>query len=208
MELREGRYIEAAPERELVRPEPQRRVTKVPARLIGIGGNGEQLLDTAAGDRRDNAELGQMRPDGVDHRGLMRLSFSPAEPLLNQCSIWKRKAQRDIAPGKAEEARVNVQLAEVALQQMSLMRRFPVSSAAPGSRKTPISPRGARGQSRLATVVQLDPIHVVGRAPAAIYFQRGEKLKSLDQAAEQREFGLILPTSDKYRYKGRLVAGT
>jgi len=49
---------------------------------------------------------------------------------------------------------------------------------------------------------------VVGQAPAAAYFQRGETLPSIGQIAARREFGLVLPTGDKYMHKGRLVAGT
>ena len=67
-----------------------------------------------------------------------------------------------------------------------------------------------RDQSRLATIVQLDPIRVVGHAPAMAYFQRSgqgsEVLKSLEQTAEQRAFDLILPTGDTYPHRGRLVA--
>src|SRR5262245_39198761 len=63
----------------------------------------------------------------------------------------------------------------------------------------------ARDRSRLATVVQLDPIHVIGQAPAAMYFQRGGGvLKTLEQTSAQREFALVLPTGDKYPHKGRL----
>jgi hypothetical protein len=65
-----------------------------------------------------------------------------------------------------------------------------------------------RDQSRLATIVQLDPIDVVGQAPAAMYFQRGEILTSLEQTAQRREFRLVLPNGDKYPHQGRAVAGS
>jgi multidrug efflux pump subunit AcrA (membrane-fusion protein) len=65
----------------------------------------------------------------------------------------------------------------------------------------------ARGQS-LANIFQLNPIHVIGQAPADKYFQRGEILTSVTQAAERREFGLVLPTGDKYPFKGHPIAGT
>jgi hypothetical protein len=64
----------------------------------------------------------------------------------------------------------------------------------------------AGDQSRLATVAQLDPIHVVGKAPAAMYFQRGEVLRTIEQVADQREFRLVLPTRDTYPHEGRPVA--
>ena len=60
----------------------------------------------------------------------------------------------------------------------------------------------------LATIFQLDPIHVIGQAPADKYFQRGEIITSLEQEAERREFSLVLPTGGKYPPKGHLVAGT
>jgi hypothetical protein len=39
-----------------------------------------------------------------------------------------------------------------------------------------------------------------------MYLQRGEIIKTLEQAAEQRELGLVLPTGDKYPHKSHLVA--
>jgi hypothetical protein len=33
----------------------------------------------------------------------------------------------------------------------------------------------------------LDPIHIVGQTPAAMYFQRGEYFTSIDQTAARRE---------------------
>ena len=65
----------------------------------------------------------------------------------------------------------------------------------------------ARDPSRLATIVQLDPIHAIGQAPAAMYFQRSGLHKGLEQGAEQVEFALVLPTGDKYPHKGHIVAG-
>ena len=46
-----------------------------------------------------------------------------------------------------------------------------------------------------------DPIDVVGQAPAAMYFQRGEILTSLEQTAQRREFRLVLPNGDRYPHQ-------
>lgn len=35
--------------------------------IIGISRNGEQLIDASAADRCDNAKLGKLRPDRIDH---------------------------------------------------------------------------------------------------------------------------------------------
>jgi RND family efflux transporter MFP subunit len=127
--------------------------------------------------------------------------------VASKMQLLEAEAQRDIMAAKAEEARANMQLAELALNQMKLYAPISGIISRPLIREGAYITKEAREQSRLATIVQLDPIHVVGQAPAAMYFQRGEILKSLEQAAEQREFGLVLPTGDNYPHKGRLVAG-
>jgi RND family efflux transporter MFP subunit len=127
--------------------------------------------------------------------------------VASEMQYLEAEAERDMAAGKADEARANAQLAEIALQQMKLYAPISGIISRPWVNEGTYITKEARDQSRLATIVQLDPIHVVGRAPALMYFQRGQILKSLEEAAEQREFGLVLPTGDRYPYKGRLVAG-
>jgi membrane fusion protein (multidrug efflux system) len=126
--------------------------------------------------------------------------------VASQMEFLNAEAQRDIAAAKAEEARANEQLAELAVQQTKLYAPISGIISRPLIKEGTYITKEARDQSRLATIVQLDPIYVVSRAPAAIYFQRGEIIKTLAQAAEQREFGLVLPTGDKYPHKGHLVA--
>src|SRR5262249_16967993 len=130
-----------------------------------------------------------------------------ARNVGSEMKLLEMQAQRDIAAAKVEEARANAAIAEIALQQMKLYA--PISGIISRSliKEGAYITKEARDQSRLATIVQLDPIDVVGQAPAAMYFQRGTTLKSLEQAVEQREFELVLPTGDKYSHKGRLVAG-
>jgi RND family efflux transporter MFP subunit len=131
-----------------------------------------------------------------------------ARNVASQMQLLEAQAQRGIAAAKAEEARANMQLAELALTQMKLYAPISGVISRPSIREGAYITKEARDQSRLATIVQLDPIHVVGQAPAAMYFQRGEVLKSLEEVAEQREFGLMLPTGDRYPHKGRPVAGS
>jgi membrane fusion protein (multidrug efflux system) len=130
----------------------------------------------------------------------------------SEMEFLEAEAQRDIAAAKAEEARANVQLAALALSQMKLYSPISGLVSRPLLREGTYITKEARDQSRLATVVQLDPIQVVGQAPAALYFQRSgsgeEAIRSLEQVAGQREFGLILPTGDVYPHKGHLVAGS
>jgi hypothetical protein len=60
---------------------------------------------------------------------------------------------------------------------------------------------------RLAMIVRLDPIDVIGQVPADKYFLRGEIITSVEKAAERYEFSLMLPSGDKYPLKGHLIAG-
>jgi membrane fusion protein (multidrug efflux system) len=128
--------------------------------------------------------------------------------VASKMQLLEAQAERDIAAAKAKEARANMQLAELALMEMKLYAPISGVISRPFIREGAYITKEARDQSRLATVVQLDPIQVVGQVPAAMYFQRGEVLKSIDQIAEQREFNLVLPTGDKYPHKGRPVAGS
>jgi multidrug efflux pump subunit AcrA (membrane-fusion protein) len=116
------------------------------------------------------------------------------------------QARQEISAAKVDEARANVGLAKVDLMQMKLYA--PIS----GIIGRPLIKEGAyiTKESReqiFATIAQLNPIHVIGHAPVDKYFQRGEKLTSIEQAAERREYGLMLPTGDKYPLKGHLVGG-
>src|SRR5262249_54789240 len=115
--------------------------------------------------------------------------------------LLEMQAQRNIAAAKVEEARANAAIAEIALQQMKLYAPISGLISRPSIKEGAYITKEARDQSRLATIVQLDPIDVIGLAPAVMYFQRGTTLKSLEQAAEQREFELVLPTGDSIRTK-------
>ena len=126
----------------------------------------------------------------------------------SEMQLLEAEAQRDLAAARADEARANVQLAELALQQMKLYAPITGIISRPLVNEGTYITKEARDQSRLATIVQLDPIRVVGQAPAAMYFQRGETVPSIEQIAERREFGIVLPTGDKYPHRGRLVGGT
>jgi len=130
-----------------------------------------------------------------------------ARDVGSEMQLLEAQAQRDIAAAKIDEARANASIAEIALQQMKLYAPISGIVSRPFIKEGAYITKEARDQSRLATIVQLDPIDVIGQAPATMYFQRGTTLKSLEQAAEQREFELVLPTGDKYPHKGYLVAG-
>src|SRR5215470_7818050 len=131
-----------------------------------------------------------------------------ARNVGSEMELLETQAQRDIAAAKVEEARANAAIADIALQQTKLYAPISGIISRPLIKEGAYITKEARDQSRLATIVQLDPINVIGQATATMYFERGTALKTLEQTAEQREFGLVLPTGHKYPHKGRVVAGT
>jgi len=160
------------------------------------------LALTQAGSKQAEAQL---RLAGINLRNKQTLR---SRNTGSEMEFLEAEAQRDIAAAKAEEARANVQLAELALSQMRLYAPISGLVSRPMVREGTYITKEARDQSRLATVVQLDPIRLVGQPPAAMYFQRGETVTNLEQIAQQRAFGLVLPTGDVYPHKGHLVAGS
>ena len=133
----------------------------------------------------------------------LRTRSGAAERLLETT-----EAQRQTATAKVEEARATMHLAELAWQQMRLYAPMSGIISRPLVKEGAYITKEAPNQSRLATIAQLDPIHVVGRAPAAMYFQRSGLHESLQHGAEDVEFALMLPTGAKYAHKGHIVAGS
>jgi RND family efflux transporter MFP subunit len=129
-----------------------------------------------------------------------------ARNVASEVEFLEAQAKQQIAAAKVDEARANVGLAEVDLTQMKLYAPISGIISRPSIKEGAYITKEARDQV-FATIAQLDPIHVIGHAPADKYFQRGEKLTSIEQVAERREFGLILPTGDKYPLKGHLIGG-
>jgi len=129
-----------------------------------------------------------------------------ARNVTSEMEFLESQAQRDIAAAKVEEARANVGLAEEDLKNTKLYAPISGIISRPLIKEGAYITNEARDQS-LATIAQLDPINVIGQPPVDKYFQHTEKLTSIEQAAERREFGLILPTGDMYPLKGHLIGG-
>lgn len=62
-------------------------------------------------------------------------------------------------------------------------------------------------KSRMARIIQLDPIRVAAEAPFEVYYER-RLITASDEATRQAiELTLILPNGVRYPHKGRLVSG-
>jgi RND family efflux transporter MFP subunit len=175
---------------------------------------GDLLFEFAPQDNELSIALAQARQKQADAQlRLAEVKLSKARTLrtrkvASEMELAEAEAERDLAAGRADEARAIAQLAELALQQTKLYAPISGIISRPLVHEGTYITKETRDQSRLATIVQLDPIDVVGQAPAAMYFQRGEILTSLEQTAQRREFRLVLPNGDKYPHQGRAVAGS
>src|SRR5262245_15941517 len=105
----------------------------------------------------------QLRLAEVDLKNKQTLR---ARNIASEMEFLEAEAQRDIAAAKADEARTNVELAEISLQQMKLYAPISGIISRPLVKEGTYITKETREQSRLATIVQLDPIDVIGRAPA------------------------------------------
>jgi RND family efflux transporter MFP subunit len=174
---------------------------------------GDLLFEFGARDKELSVALAQANLKQAEAQlRLADVKLKNAQTLRSrnvgsEMQLLEAQAQRDLAAAQADQARANAGLAELALQQMKLYAPITgLISRSLVNEGTYIT-KEARDQSRLATIIQLDPIRAIGQAPAAMYFQRSGLHKSLEQGAEQIEFAMLLPTGDKYPHKGRVVAG-
>lgn len=174
---------------------------------------GDLLFEFGSSDKEISVALAQANLKQAEAQlSLAEVKLKNAQELrtrnvASEMQLLESQAQRDLAAAQVDQAGANLRLAELALGQMKLYAPIDgIISQSLASEGTYIT-KEARDQSRLATIVQLDPIRVIGKAPAAMYFQRGEIITSIEQAATQREFSLLLPTGDRYPHKGRFVAG-
>lgn len=126
----------------------------------------------------------------------------------SEMQVLEAQAQRDIAVANVEEASAGVAIGEIALNQMKLFAPISGLISRPFIREGAYVTLEARDATRMAIIVQLDPIKVVGEVPFDVYLQRRKLFENREQAADKLRFTLILPDKQKYLHAGRLVAGS
>ena len=179
--------------------------------LFEFSSSSKQLSLEAAQARQHLMEA-QLRLDEVRLENTQTLR---TRNVSSKMQLLEAQAQRDIAAANAEEARANVGLAERALGYMKLFAPIDGVISRPFVKEGTYITMIARDQSRMATIIQLNPIQVVGEVPFDAYLQRRELLEnpanyieSHDKAIQQLEFTIILSNGEKYAHTGRRVAGT
>ncbi len=128
--------------------------------------------------------------------------------VTSDMQLLEAEAKREIAVANVEEATANVNLAQLLLEQMKLYAPITGVISRPFVREGSYITKAAQTENRLASVVQLDPVRVVGRVPYHAYLARRNALGSHEKAASDLAFGLIFPTEEIYPLTGQLVASS
>lgn len=128
--------------------------------------------------------------------------------VASKMALVEAEAKRDIAAAQAKEAQSNVRLAELALEQMKLYAPITGVISQASVMQGAYIAKEARDESRLSTIVNLDPILVIGWVPYPVYFARRDALETPIRAAEGLKFTMLLPSGDEYPAPGRLAAGS
>jgi RND family efflux transporter MFP subunit len=130
-----------------------------------------------------------------------------ARDVSSEIELLEAQAQHEIAAANLQEADANVGLAEIDLGYTKLFAPIDGVIGPSSAREGAYIELEARVQSTLATIVQLDPINVVGEVPFATFLQREKGADGTKRAAAVTEFILTLPNGETYAYSGRMVDG-
>ena len=131
-----------------------------------------------------------------------------ARDVSSEIELLEVQAQHDIAAANLQEADANVGLAEIDLGYTKLLAPIDGVIGPSSVREGAYIELEARVQSTLATIVQLDPITVVGEVPIATFLQRQKGSGGTKQGVDGTEFTLTLPNGETYAHTGRMVGGT
>jgi RND family efflux transporter MFP subunit len=131
-----------------------------------------------------------------------------ARNVASDMQLLEAEAKQEIASANAEQARANVSLAELNLSYMQLYAPIAGVIGRAFVNEGAYITKEARAQSRLATVVQLDPIQVIGQVPYNVYYARRHVLGTPGKFNQHLEFDLLLPSGEKYMLPGSLVGGS
>lgn len=147
-----------------------------------------------------------------------RATLKDAEAKLKRATVLKKRdvtseAQLLEAEAARDIAAADVELAESALglQNMGLMQ---LTQKAPfsGIMSAPLVKENGwhdvtKNEIRMATITQLDPIHVIGEVPYSVYSERRKILKTDDAVKAGLVLSIVLPDGETYPHEGKLVSG-
>lgn len=131
-----------------------------------------------------------------------------ARNVSSEMQVLEAQAQRGIAAANVDAAKANVGIAQLQLDQTRLLSPIDGMISQPFVREGAYLTLQALDQNRLAVIIQLDPIRIVGEVPFDAYAERRELFDIRKTGGDALEYTLVLPNGEKYSHTGRLVAGT
>ena len=127
--------------------------------------------------------------------------------VASQASLDVAMAKRDVAAAKQANAKTAVEIRELTIKEFSLYAPFDGVISKPLVNAGAYMTKQARETSRLATVTQFDPIHVLTEAPYDHYVRRLEKFGSEEAIKKRLIARLVLPDGTEYPHPGKLISG-
>jgi RND family efflux transporter MFP subunit len=131
-----------------------------------------------------------------------------ARNVSSEMQVLEAQAQQGIAAANVDAAKANVGIAQLQLDQTKLFAPIDGMISQSFVREGAYLTLEALDQNRLAVIIQLDPIKVVGEVPFDAYAERREMFDIRKTGGEMLEYTLVLPNGEKYPHTGRLVEGT
>jgi membrane fusion protein (multidrug efflux system) len=125
----------------------------------------------------------------------------------SEVQLLEAQAQRDIAAAAVEEAKVNVQTAQLQLDQTTLKAGIDGIISRAQVREGAYLTLQAMDVNRLALISRINPIHAAVEVPFEWFQQRRKAFASRDDALSMLSYTLVLPNGEKYPLSGRIVAG-
>jgi RND family efflux transporter MFP subunit len=127
--------------------------------------------------------------------------------VASQANVDVAMAKRDVAAAKQAKAKTAVEMRELSIKEFSLYAPFDGVISKPLVNAGAYMTKQARETSRLATVTQFDPIHVLTEVSYDHYARLLEKIGS-EEAMKKRLVALVvLPDGKEYPHPGTFISG-
>lgn len=127
--------------------------------------------------------------------------------VSSEAALGVAVAKRDVAAAKHDAARTQVEMREIIIKEFSLYAPFDGIISQPYVNEGAYITKSAREVSRLATVTQLDPIHVVTEVPYSTFTDRFARFGSEEAIQKHVVVILLLPDGTEYPHPGKLISG-
>lgn len=126
--------------------------------------------------------------------------------VATEADLQEAEAARDLAAVNVEQAKLTVELEQIALKHLTQKAPFTGVMGAPLVRENGWHDT-SKGDITMAVITQLDPVQVVGEVPFSIYSQRRKILKTDEATLNGVVLQLVLPDGETYPHEGRPVSG-